>query len=58
MDQLAIAALRQRAMRVLLPPRRLPLSEWIEGNIRLPEEGRRIGIMIALGAIPVINRNP
>ena len=33
----AIAEIRARALRSLLPPPRLRLSEWIEANIRLPE---------------------
>lgn len=34
---LAIAPIRARAMRALLPPPRLALPEWIEATIRLPE---------------------
>ena len=33
---LAIADVRRRALASLLPPQRLPLSEWIEGNVVLP----------------------
>jgi hypothetical protein len=29
--------IRSSALRVLIPPPRLHLSEWIESNIRLPE---------------------
>jgi len=33
----AVAEIRTAALRALIPPPRLRLSEWIEGNIRLPE---------------------
>jgi hypothetical protein len=33
----ALTAIRTRALRSLIPPPRLQLSEWIESNIRLPE---------------------
>lgn len=33
----ALAELRRRALASLIPPARLPLSEWIEGHVRLPE---------------------
>lgn len=33
----AIAAVRARAMRALVPPPRLDLPDWIESTIRLPE---------------------
>jgi phage terminase large subunit GpA-like protein len=32
-----LADVRSRALRALIPPPRLQLSTWIEGNIRLPE---------------------
>ena len=32
-----LAHIRARALRSLIPPPRLRLSEWIESNIRLPE---------------------
>jgi len=32
-----VAAVRRRAMRALIPPPRLKLSEWIEAEMRLPE---------------------
>ncbi|WP_454619350.1 phage terminase large subunit family protein [Bradyrhizobium cenepequi] len=34
---MTIAAIRRSALRSLIPPPRLQLSEWIEANIRLPE---------------------
>ena len=33
----ALAGTRRRAMRALIPPPRLPLTEWIEAEMRLPE---------------------
>jgi hypothetical protein len=33
---IALPDLRRRAPASLIPPSRLQLSEWIEGNIRLP----------------------
>ena len=33
-----LAAVRARALRALIPPPRLRLSEWIESNIRLPAD--------------------
>ena len=33
----ALAKIRANALRSLVPPPRLKLSEWIEANIRLPE---------------------
>src|SRR5258706_2549862 len=32
-----LADVRRRALRALTPPPRLLLSEWLEGNVRLPE---------------------
>src|SRR5215831_18183970 len=32
-----IWAVRRRALAALVPPPRVPLSDWIEANIRLPE---------------------
>jgi hypothetical protein len=32
-----LADIRARALRSLIPPPRLHLSQWIESNIRLPE---------------------
>jgi len=32
-----VADIRRRALAALVPPPRLPLSDWIEANIRLPE---------------------
>ncbi len=32
-----LAAIRTAALRSLIPPPRLKLSDWIEANIRLPE---------------------
>lgn len=32
-----IAAIRRNALRSLIPPPRLRLSDWIEANIKLPE---------------------
>jgi hypothetical protein len=42
----ALATIRTRALRSLIPPPRLQLSEWIESNIRLPE-----GVSALPGAI-------
>jgi hypothetical protein len=42
----AVAALRRRALASLIPPRRLPLSQWIERHIRLPD-----GVSALPGAI-------
>jgi phage terminase large subunit GpA-like protein len=33
----ALAEVRRRALASLIPPERLPLSEWIEANVRLPQ---------------------
>src|SRR5688572_364478 len=33
----ALREVRARALASLVPPERLPLSEWIEANIRLPQ---------------------
>jgi phage terminase large subunit GpA-like protein len=41
-----VADIRRTALRSLIPPPRLQLSEWIEGNIRLPE-----GVSALPGAI-------
>jgi hypothetical protein len=32
-----VATIRRNALRSLIPPPRLRLSQWIESNIRLPE---------------------
>jgi phage terminase large subunit GpA-like protein len=32
-----IADIRRNALRSLVPPPRLKLSDWIESNVRLPE---------------------
>jgi hypothetical protein len=32
-----VAHVRRRALASLIPPPRLPLSAWIEANVRLPE---------------------
>ncbi|WP_288943961.1 terminase gpA endonuclease subunit [uncultured Roseovarius sp.] len=32
----ALAEIRRRALGALRPPEKLPLSEWVEGNVRLP----------------------
>ena len=37
-DGPVLAALRQRALARLIPPPRLPLSEWIEATMRLPAD--------------------
>jgi phage terminase large subunit GpA-like protein len=42
----ALADIRRTALRSLIPPPRLQLSEWIEANIRLPE-----GVSALPGAI-------
>jgi len=34
---MAIVDIRRAALRSLIPPPRLQLSEWIEANIRLPD---------------------
>jgi phage terminase large subunit GpA-like protein len=41
-----LADVRSRALRALIPPPRLQLSTWIEGNIRLPE-----GVSALLGPV-------
>jgi hypothetical protein len=42
----ALVTIRRNALRSLIPPPRIALSEWIETNIRLPE-----GVSALLGAI-------
>jgi phage terminase large subunit GpA-like protein len=42
----SLADIRRNALRSLIPPPRLHLSEWIEQNIRLPE-----GVSALPGAI-------
>jgi hypothetical protein len=37
MTALDLATIRRRALASLIPPPRLPLSTWIEANVRLPE---------------------
>jgi hypothetical protein len=37
-----LAEVRARALQALIPPPRLPLSQWIEANIRLPEGSNQI----------------
>jgi hypothetical protein len=44
-----LADVRSRALRALIPPPRLQLSTWIEGNIRLPE-----GVSALPGPVPLI----
>jgi phage terminase large subunit GpA-like protein len=43
---MTLAAIRRNALRSLIPPPRLHLSQWIEQNIRLPE-----GVSALPGAI-------
>ena len=42
----ALADIRRRALAALIPPPRLPLSQWIEANLRIPE-----GVSATPGAI-------
>lgn len=51
-----LAAVRARALALLIPPLRLWLSEWIERELRLPKASQRCRVRCGSG--PINARSP
>jgi hypothetical protein len=55
---MSLANVRRRALRALIPPPRLKLSDWIEANIVLPRARRRCRAGSGFGRISVRSPMP